>query len=120
MTDKSRAIVYKLKDGVKIGEVDNTNIKEKCDIIGYQANSNNYIEEFDLSGGPYFIPKSVGSNKKYDYNYVNYTNDETIRIALVGGGASHGSGAGGGYFYSYWVRSNATARVGFFTITDLD
>lgn len=120
MTDKSRAIVYKLKDGVKIGEVDNTNIKEKCDIIGYQANSNNYIEEFDLSGGPYFIPKSVGSNKKYDYNYVNYTNNETIRIALVGGGAHNGSSAGVGYFYSGWVRSAADVNVGFFTITDLD
>lgn len=120
MTDKSRAIVYKLKNGVKIGEVDNTNIKEKCDIIGYQANSNNYIEEFDLSGGPYFIPKSVGSNKKYDRNYINYTNDETIRIAIVGGCADIGSYTGVGCFSSVWARSAAPASVGFFTITDLD
>ena len=55
-----------LKDGVTIGEVDISNIKEKCDIIGYQASSNGYIEDFDLSGGPYLIPKSVASNKKYD------------------------------------------------------
>lgn len=120
MTDKSRAIVYKLKDGVKISEVDNTNIKEKCNIIGYQVNSTNYIEEFDLSGGPYFIPKSIKGNNKYDVNFVNYNNDETIRILLIGGDFSINIMCGVGFFYSGFVRSSVHASLGFFTITDLD
>lgn len=118
-TDKNRSIVYKLKNGIKIGEVNINNIKEKCDIIGYQANSISYIEEFDLSGGPYFIPKSVASNKKYDYNYVN-TAKRAVRMLLVGGGANNDSDAGVGHFRSTWEMSYADAFIGFFTITDLD
>lgn len=31
-----------------------------------------------------------------------------------------GSGAGSGGFYSYWVRSDSSANVGFFTTVKLD
>lgn len=117
--DKNRSIVYKLKDGVEIGQVTDTNIKEKCDIIGYQANSNNYIEEFDLSGGPYFIPKSVASNKKYDYTYVS-TNIRELKMLSVGGSVNNGANAGVSHFRSDWEVSYADTFIGFFTITDLD
>ena len=120
MTDNSKSIVYKLKDGVKIGEVDNTNIKEKCDIIGYQTNSIGLIGEFDLSGGPYFIPNSTTGINKYDINFVNYTNNETIRRLMVGGEYSSTTMSGIGVFYSAWIQSDADGALGFFTITDLD
>jgi hypothetical protein len=120
MTNKSRAIVYKLKDGIKIKEINNINIKEKCDIIGYQSNSNGNIIEFDLSGGLYFIPKSVGNINKYDYNYIGNINDETIRIVLIGGDASNNFGTGVSNFHSGWAKHINSSLVGFFTITDLD
>ena len=120
MPDKSRNIVYKLKDGVKIEEVNNTNIKEKCNIIGYQVNSIGYIKEFDLSNGLYFIPKSIeNSYIKYDYNYVDNT-VETIRIIMTGGAANDTTLAGVGYVISYYDRNNSHNTFGFFTITDLD
>lgn len=34
--------------------------------------------------------------------------------------AANGSGAGSGYFYSLWVRSDSGAYVGFFTTVKLD
>lgn len=39
---------------------------------------------------------------------------------LVGGGANYGSLAGSGLFYSYLVRSDSGADVGFFTTVKLD
>ena len=42
-----------------------------------------------------------------------------IRVLLLGGGASSGSWAGSGGFYSYWVRSVSDAHVGFFTTVKL-
>lgn len=119
ITDTSRRIVYKLKDGVNIGEVDNTNIKEKCDIIGYQCNDNNWIEEFDLSSGPYFIPKSIENDKKYDYsNGYDYSND--INCLSVGGYSGDPSHAGVGSFKSNSQINSKDFHTGFFTITDLD
>ena len=41
-------------------------------------------------------------------------------MLLLGGGASNGSGAGSGGFYSDWVRSASDANVGFFTTVKLD
>lgn len=32
--------------------------------IGDQANTNNFITEFDFRFGPYFVPNKVGTNKK--------------------------------------------------------
>lgn len=40
------------------------NVNEKCYLIGHQANTNNFITEFDFQRGVYFIPNKVGSNKK--------------------------------------------------------
>lgn len=120
MTNKNRAIVYKLKDGVKIEEVNNINIKEKCNIIGYQANSNGYITEFDLNGGLYFIPNLINNNKKYDYNYVGNNNDETIRTLVFNSCADNMDEGGVSYFYSGLILSDFDVKIGFFTITDLD
>lgn len=89
-----------------------------------QANSNNFITEFDFRFGPYFIPNKVGSNKKADYNWIRGSNgqdtDKAVRVLLLGGLADDGSGAGSGSFDSDWVRSDSAAAVGFFTTVKLD
>lgn len=116
--------VYLLKKGVAHADVTVDNVDEKCYFIGYQANANNYITEFDLQRGPYFVPNLVGTNKKFDYTYIRGNNgqdtDKSVRVLLVGGGATDGSGAGSGHFYSLWVRSDAAPTVGFFTTVKLD
>lgn len=99
-------------------------VDEKCYFIGYQTNTNNYITEFDLQRGPYFVPNLVGTNKKFDHNYIRGSNgqdtDKSVRVLLVGGDANSGSGAGSGDFDSRWVRSDSLADVGFFTTVKLD
>lgn len=116
--------VYLLKKGVAHADVTVDNVDEKCYFIGYQANANNYITEFDLQRGPYFVPNLVGTNKKFDYNYIRGNNgqdtDKSVRVLLVGGSAYNGSLAGSCYFFSYWVRSDSNANVGFFTTVKLD
>ena len=95
--------------------------KDDNDII---RNSNNFITEFDFRFGPYFIPNKVGTNKKADYNWIRGNNgqdtDKAVRVLLLGGGATSGSGAGSGGFHSLWVRSGSGADVGFFTTVKLD
>lgn len=113
-----------LKKGVNHADITIDNIQDKCYFIGDQANSNNFITEFDFRFGPYFIPNKVGTNKKFDYNYIRGNNgqdtDKSVRVLLVGGNVSSSSQAGSGYFYSNWVRSDSTASVGFFTTVKLD
>lgn len=91
---------------------------------GDQANSNNFITEFDFRFGPYFIPNKVRTNKKADYNWIRGNNgqdtDKAVRVLLLGGSANAGSGAGSGSFDSSWVRSVSGAGVGFFTTVKLD
>lgn len=116
--------VYLLKKGVAHADVTVDNVDEKCYFIGYQANTNNYITEFDLQRGPYFIPNLVGTNKKFDYNYIRGNNgqdtDKSVRVLMVGGDATSGSPAGSGDFISTWVQSDFNADVGFFTTVKLD
>lgn len=116
--------VYLLKKGVAHADVTVDNVDEKCYFIGYQANTNNYITEFDLQRGPYFVPNKVGTNKKADYNWKRgddgQDTDKAIRVLLLGGSAHYGSRAGSGYFYSNWARSDSGANVGFFTTVKLD
>ena len=116
--------VYLLKKGVAHADVTVDNVNEKCYFIGYQANTSNYITEFDLQRGAYFVPNLVGTNKKFDYNYTHDSNgqdtDKSVHVLLVGGSAGHGSPAGSGYFLSNWVRSDSGAHVGFFTTVKLD
>lgn len=100
------------------------NVNEKCYFIGDQANTNNFITEFDFRFGPYFVPNKVGTNKKADYNWKRGNDgqdtDKAVCVLLLGGGTVNGSGAGSGYFYSDWVRSDSGANVGFFTTVKLD
>lgn len=109
-------------DGVSKG--DSLIINEKCYLIGYQANTNNFITEFDFQRGVYFIPNKVGSNKKADYNWKRGNDgqdtDKDARALLLGGCANNGSSAGSGGFISSWVRSVSVAAVGFFTTVKLD
>lgn len=116
--------VYLLKKGVAHADVTVDNVDEKCYFIGYQANTNNYITEFDLQRGPYFVPNLVGTNKKFDYNYIHGSNgqdtDKSVRVLLVGGLANEDSRTGSGSFTSGWVRSVPGAHVGFFTTVKLD
>lgn len=113
-----------LKKGVNHADVTKDNVNEKCYLIGYQANTNNFITEFDFQRGVYFIPNKVGSNKKADYNWKRDNDgqdtDKAVRVLLLGGHATDGSQAGSGLFTSAWVRSDSFARVGFFTTVKLD
>lgn len=122
--DKDYNAVYLLKKGVNHSDVTKDNVNEKCYLIGHQANTNNFITEFDFQRGVYFIPNKVGSNKKADYNWIKGNNgqdtDKAVRVLLLNGCAYHGSWAGSGYFTSDWVRSDSIAHVGFFTTVKLD
>lgn len=116
--------VYILKKGVNHADITIDNIQDKCYFIGDQANSNNFITEFDFRFGPYFVPNKVGTNKKADYNWIRGNNgqdtDKAVRVLRLGGYADNGSLAGSGAFYSLWVRSVSSANVGFFTTVKLD
>ena len=113
-----------LKKGVNHSDVTKDNIQDKCYFIGDQANTNNFITEFDFRFGPYFVPNKVETNKKADYNWKRGNDgqdtDKSIRVLLLGGGADNGSGAGSGGCDSGWVRSGSSAGVGFFTTVKLD
>lgn len=113
-----------LKKGVNHADITKDNIQDKCYFIGDQANTNNFITEFDFRFGPYFIPNKVKTNKKADYNWIRGNSgqdtDKAVRVLLLGGGAAYGSGAGSDRFDSSWVRSDSTASVGFFTTVKLD
>lgn len=113
-----------LKKGVNHSDVTIDNIQDKCYFIGDQANTSNFITEFDFRFGPYFVPNKVGTNKKADYNWIRGNDgqdtDKAVRMLLLGGYASSGSSAGSGYFYSSWVLSTSYASVGFFTTVKLD
>lgn len=113
-----------LKKSVNHSDITIDNIQDKCYFIGDQANTNNFITEFDFRFGPYFVPNKVGTNKKADYNWKRGNDgqdtDKAVRVLLRGGGAANGSGAGSGGFYSYWVRSGSGVDVGFFTTVKLD
>lgn len=116
--------IYLLKKGVNHADITIDNIQDKCYFIGDQANSNNFITEFDFRFGPYFIPNKVGTNKKADYNWIRGNNgqdtDKAVRVLMFGGSAFNGSGAGSGLFFSNWVRSDFDVNVGFFTTVKLD
>lgn len=113
-----------LKKDVNHSDVTIDNIQDKCYFIGEQANTNNFITEFDFRFGPYFIPNKVGTNKKADYNSKRGNDgqdiDKAVRVLLLGGCADNGSKTGSGDFYSNWVRSDSYAHVGFFTTVKLD
>lgn len=122
--DKDYNYVYILKKGVNHADVTKDNVNEKCYLIGCQANTNNFITEFDFQRGVYFIPNKVGSNKKADYNEIRGNNgqdtDKAVRVLLLGGCATDGSLAGSGYFTSAQVRAFSSFLVGFFTTVKLD
>ena len=116
--------VYLLKKGVNHADITIDNIQDKCYFIGDQANSNNFITEFDFRFGSYFVPNKVGTNKKADYNWRKDNNgqdtDKAVCVLLLGCTTSCGSRAGSGGFYPLRVQSGAGATVGFFTTVKLD
>ena len=116
--------VYLLKKSVNHSDITIDNIQDKCYFIGDQANTDNFITEFDFRFGPYFVPNKVGTNKKADYNWKRGNNgqdtDKAVRVLLLGGRAHNGSLAGSGVFASSWVRSGSDATVGLFTTVKLD
>nr|UVX50736.1 MAG: hypothetical protein [Bacteriophage sp.] len=113
-----------LKKGVNHADITIDNIQDKCYFIGDQANTNNFITEFDFRFGPYFAPNKVGTNKKADYNWKKGNDgqdtDKAVCVLLLGDRAGDGFAAGSGDFLSSWVRSDSAAYVGFFTTVKLD
>ena len=116
--------VYLLKKGVNHADITINNIQDKCYFIGDQANTNNYITEFDFRFGPYFVPNKVGTNKKADYNWKRNNDgqdtDKAVCVLMLGGGANNVSGAGSGGFHSFWTLTQFRADTGFFTTVKLD
>lgn len=116
--------IYLLKKGVNHSDITIDNIQDKCYFIGDQANTNNFITEFDFRFGPYFVPNKIGTNKKADYNWIRGNNgqdtDKAVRVLRLGGGADTDSQAGSSYFVSGWSRSSFGAYSGFFTTVKLD
>ena len=96
--------VYLLKKGVNHADITIDNIQDKCYFIGDQANTNNFITEFDFRFGPYFAPNKVGTNKKADYNWKRGNDgqdtDKAVCVLLLGGRAYSGSEAGSSNFNS--------------------
>lgn len=92
----------------------------KCYFIGDQANTDGVITEFDFRFGPYFVPNKVRTNKKAGYNSRKGSNDESVRVLLLGSCAFNGSLVKSGSFDSRFVRSNSSTGVGFFTTIKLD
>lgn len=80
------------------------NVNEKCYLIGHQANTNNFITEFDFQRGVYFIPNKVGSNKKADYNWIRGSNGQdthkAVRVLLLSSNANNSSKASSSNFNS--------------------
>lgn len=113
-----------LKKGVNHADITIDNIQDKCYFIGDQANSNNFITEFDFRFGPYFIPNKVGTNKKADYNEIRGNDgqdtNKDVRVLLLNGCATEGSLGGSGCFTSAQVRPFSSFIVGFFTTVKLD
>lgn len=120
----NKHILNELAEGLK--HLPNLDGVSKGDslIINEQANTNNFITEFDFQRGVYFIPNKIGSNKKADYNWKRGNDgqdtDKAAHVLLLGGRAPDGSAAGSGDFHSDWVRSDFSAYVGFFTTVKLD
>nr|UVX74793.1 MAG: hypothetical protein [Bacteriophage sp.] len=108
--------VYTTTDTSAFGD-DNT-AKGKMTVAGTEVASDGYIKAFDLGEKGEIIPSAVGgSNTTYmcDYHYCN-TSSTALRTLLVGGGASHGGGAGLGCFDSAGGVGGAAAYVGFRTL----
>lgn len=86
----------------------------------------------ELAEGLKHLPNLEGASKG-DSLYINedgnptwkkgddgQDTDKAVRVLLLGGNATYGSGAGSGGFHSDWVRSGSYADVGFFTTVKLD
>lgn len=120
----NKHILNELAESVNHSDITIDNIQDKCYFIGDQANTNNFITEFDFRFGSYFVLNKVGTNKKADYNWKRGNDgqdtDKAVRVLLLGGGATSGSEAGSSDFGSHWVRSDSNATVGFFTTVKLD
>lgn len=93
-----------LKKGVNHADITIDNIQDKCYFIGDQANSNNFITEFDFRFGPYFIPNKVETNKKADYNWKRDNDgqdtDKAVRVLLLSSNANNSSKASSSNFNS--------------------
>ena len=70
-----------------------------------------------------FVSTLLGSNKKFDDNYIHGGDGQdshiSVRVLLVGRSADKGSGAGSGRFSSDCVRSVSGANAGSFTPVNL-
>lgn len=76
-----------------------------------------WISDFNIDGTFTRVHPFIISHTK---TMTRTRTDKAIRVLLLGGSASNGSGAGSGHFDSHWVRSGSVAAVGFFTTVKLD
>ena len=98
---------------------DNESAKNAMKIAGYEINQYGYTKEFDLGEAAHIIPKSVGGDTtkyKCDYHYIG-VRDTSLRMLIVGGNAFNSSGAGLGFFTSYYDMSNVDTNIGFRSVS---
>lgn len=108
--------VYTTTDPTAFGD-DNT-AKGKMTVAGTEIASDGYTKDYDLGETGEIIPSVVGgSTTTYmcDYHWCN-ASSTALRTLIVGGGATNGSYAGLGYFYSYYGVGLAGTYVGFRTL----
>ena len=78
----------------------------------------------ELAEGLKHLPNLVGTNKKFDYNYIRGNNgqdtDKSVYVLIVGSGANSHAASGSGGFNTALVRSDSDVRFGFFTTVKLD
>ena len=108
--------VYTCQDPEKYA--DNLN-GEGYEKVGEEVHQDGYTKLFDLGDAAHIIPNVMGGNTtqyKCDYHWTGSKN-AALRTLLVGGGATHGSHAGLGCFYSNSAVSNSWADVGFRSVS---
>lgn len=108
--------VYTTTDPTAFGD-DNT-AKGKMTVAGTEIASDGWIKDYDLGETGEIIPSVVGGSATTymcDYHYCN-ASSTALRTLFVGGGASYGSNAGLGCFYSYNGVGDAYTYVGFRTL----
>lgn len=107
--------VYTCQDASKYADTLNDSYVK----VGEEIPQDGYTKSFDLGDAAHIIPHVMGGNStKYicDYHWTG-SKEKTLRTLFVGGSASHGEGAGLGFFGSGAGVSEAWAEAGFRSVS---
>lgn len=90
---------------------------EHMDYIGEEVRQDGYITSFNLRNLAHILPFTITNSMigMYGYHYVG-EDSTSARCLFMGGGASDGSRAGFGYWFSGGALAGASPFVGFRTV----